>query len=230
MRSDLILKRLCLAALMLCVPLLAGAAEETTPTLQVEDRLLTASSSSERNPNSVIDTVMLHFVSDVSENPENPHNVDRIIEIFETYKVGAHYLIDREGKVMRLVPEERAAHHAGLGMLDWQPDRKNKLNHFSIGIEIMAMGSEKDMKPYLTSEEYQAMRAKHPEWFGFTDAQYAALKVLIDDIRSRHSAIKFDRHHIVGHEEYARTRRTDPGELFDYTKIGLSQRSPATTQ
>jgi hypothetical protein len=38
-----------------------------------------------------------------------------------------------------------------------------------------------------------------------------------------------DRFHIIGHEEWAgRGRRTDPGELFDYTKIGLAKDRPST--
>jgi N-acetyl-anhydromuramyl-L-alanine amidase AmpD len=35
-----------------------------------------------------------------------------------------------------------------------------------------------------------------------------------------------DRRHIVAHSTYAPTRRTDPGEVFDWTKIGLPAELP----
>jgi N-acetyl-anhydromuramyl-L-alanine amidase AmpD len=56
---------------------------------------------------------------------------------------------------------------------------------------------------------------------GFTDAQYDAVKQLIADIRRRWPGINHNRRHIVGHNEYAPDRRSDPGELFDWRRMGL---------
>jgi len=81
----------------------------------------------------------------------------------------------------------------------------------------------------MSQAQYDTFKSKHPEWVGFSDAQYAALNRLIDEIRARHPAILHDRFHIIGHEEWAaRARRTDPGELFDWTRIGLTRERPAT--
>ena len=52
---------------------------------------------------------------------------------------------------------------------------------------------------------------------GFTDAQYDALSVLVEDICSRYQ-IPMDRAHIIGHEEYS-PQKQDPGQLFDWSRI-----------
>jgi N-acetyl-anhydromuramyl-L-alanine amidase AmpD len=43
----------------------------------------------------------------------------------------------------------------------------------------------------------------------------------------RHPEVAPARTHIIGHDEYAPGRKTDPGELFDYTQIGLPAKPPA---
>lgn len=165
--------------------------------------------------------IMLHFSSDLIAHPDDPFNVDRVLQVYRDAKVSAHYLIGRDGTVYRLVPESRVAYHAGKGSLPWLPGRKNNLNEYSIGIEMLNVGSARDMAMFMKPEPYQAYATKHPNWIGYTPAQYTALKELIAEIRSRHPLIKFDRYHIIGHEEWSPTRRSDPGETFDYTKIGL---------
>jgi N-acetyl-anhydromuramyl-L-alanine amidase AmpD len=171
---------------------------------------------------------MLHFCSDVIAHPDNPYDINRQVEIFQKAPASANYLIARDGTVYRLVPEDRVAWHAGKGHLDWDP-KMTSMNSKSIGIEMFAIGSPNDMKLFgMTQEKYDAFKSKHPEWVGFSDAQYAALNQLIKDIRARHPAIKFDRYHIIGHEEWAgHARRTDPGELFDWKRIGLPKERPA---
>ena len=194
---------------------------QTTTGLHIVDRLLPESVSRARKPTSPVDMVMLHFCSDVLENPENPFNVDRIVDIFTSYTVSSHYLIGRDGTVYRFVPESKVAFHAGKGHLDWVPDRDNNLNEFAIGIEMLNVGSANDMKVFMSAKKYAAFAKKHPNWIGYTDAQYNALNLLLKSIQSRHPAIKMDRHHIVGHEEYAGSRRPDPGETFNWKRIGL---------
>src|SRR5579862_5425049 len=53
-------------------------------------------------------------------------------------KVSAHYLIEEDGRIFRLVPEERRAWHAGLSF--WKGERD--INAVSIGIEIVNPGHE----------------------------------------------------------------------------------------
>ena len=95
---------------------------------------------------------------------------------------------------------------------------------------MFAVASPADMKLFgMTQARYDAFKSKHPDWVGFSAAQYTTLKQLIDGIRARHPAILQDRFHIIGHEEWAgRARRTDPGQLFDWTRIGLTRERPAT--
>ena len=52
---------------------------------------------------------------------------------------------------------------------------------------------------------------------GYTEAQYAALMVLLPDICARYG-IPYDREHIIGHEDY-RPSKSDPGELFDWGRV-----------
>lgn len=70
-------------------------------------------------------------------------------------------------------------------------DGRADVNGFSIGIELV--GNEDS---------------------GYTDAQYAALNALIGDIRVRH-----DIRHILGHDDIAPGRKTDPWG-FDWARIG----------
>ena len=99
--------------------------------LQVVDRLLSNKVSKPRNPSLEIDTVVLHFISNVVESPSDPYRVEDVLDIFETYTVSAHYLIDRDGTIFRLVPENRVAYHGGKGSHPLHPDRPNKINEYS---------------------------------------------------------------------------------------------------
>jgi N-acetyl-anhydromuramyl-L-alanine amidase AmpD len=170
---------------------------------------------------------MLHFKSAVMVKPEDPFNVDAVLDIFTNYTVSAHYLVDRDGTVYRLVPEDRTAFHAGRGRLPGPPYFENSLNDHSIGIEIMAMGSARDMLPFMSPSRHAELMAKNPHWFGYTDAQYASLRALLAEILRQFPGIAPDRMHIIGHDEYAPGRKTDPGETFDYTQLGLAQKPPA---
>jgi N-acetyl-anhydromuramyl-L-alanine amidase AmpD len=187
--------------------------------LKVINRLMgEAKYSRPRGSNAVVDTIMIHFTSDIAAHPEAPYDLDRCIKIFENYGVSAHYLIDRDGNVHRLVKEERAAFHAGKGVLPWHPYRTNTLNSFSIGIELLAIGTKEEMTKFVPVETFNKVAGKD---IGFTDAQYAAVTRLIADIRGRWPGINPNRHHVIGHNEYAPQRRSDPGKLFDWRRIGL---------
>ena len=108
-------------------------------------------------------------------------------------RVSAHYVIDEDGSILRLVPEERRAWHAGKGA--WQGE--TDCNHASIGIEIVNPGHEFG---------YRA----------FPEAQVAAVIDLVADIRSRW-AIPDAR--IIGHSDLAPDRKEDPGELFPWKRL-----------
>jgi len=111
-------------------------------------------------------------------------------------KVSAHYLIGEDGAVIRLVPEERRAWHAGVSY--WRG--RSDINSASVGIELANPGHE----------------------FGYRDfpvAQMTALATLAKGIVSRH---KIPARHVLGHSDVAIGRKQDPGERFDWH--WLSQR------
>ena len=107
--------------------------------------------------------------------------------------VSAHYLIDEEGTVFRLVPEAARAWHAGRAF--WAGERD--VNGRSIGIELVNPGHELGYRP-------------------FPEPQMAALEALAADILARHP-IPPER--VLGHADVAPTRRRDPGELFDWARL-----------
>lgn len=108
-------------------------------------------------------------------------------------KVSAHYLVEEDGRVFSLVPEERRAWHAGKSFWLGETD----INAISIGIEIVNPGHEWGYRP-------------------FPAMQTAAVCRLLTDIRLRWS-IPDTR--IIGHSDVAPERKTDPGELFPWKRL-----------
>ncbi|WP_338764597.1 N-acetylmuramoyl-L-alanine amidase [Bernardetia sp. ABR2-2B] len=203
-------------------PDLESGEEKFIPKTEVAPKLLSDRCSRNRSSSASITHVMLHFCSNAAVKPENPYNLKDILNIFETYKVSAHYIIDREGVIHHLVNEDRAAHHAGKGHLSHEGNNHhNDLNGRSIGIEMMAIGTQKEMSKFISTASYSKINKND---VGFTEAQYKSLARLLEDIESRHTDISHDRKHIVGHDEYAPSRRSDPGSLFDWNKIGLAEK------
>ena len=86
--------------------------------------------------------------------------MNKIIGIYKSYGVAAHYLIGRDGKILKLVEEKNIAYHAGVSTV---PDGRNNVNKFSIGIELVA--NEKD---------------------GYTKEQYDSVSRLVNEIKSRY--------------------------------------------
>jgi N-acetylmuramoyl-L-alanine amidase len=108
-------------------------------------------------------------------------------------KVSAHYVIEEDGAIWRLVPEERRAWHAGVS--SWAGRRD--LNGTSIGVELVNPGHDNG---------YRA----------FPEVQMAALEALARDILARHP---IPPRRVLGHSDVAPRRKTDPGELFDWPRL-----------
>jgi N-acetylmuramoyl-L-alanine amidase len=110
-------------------------------------------------------------------------------------RVSSHYVVEQDTGVLRLVPEERRAWHAGASY--WRGH--SELNGRSIGIEIVNPGHE----------------------WGYSDFPVLQLAVVCDlclAILSRHA---IPARNIVAHSDVAPDRREDPGEKFDWQ--GLAQ-------
>jgi N-acetyl-anhydromuramyl-L-alanine amidase AmpD len=170
------------------------------------------------NRTNQITHLMIHFISNAALKPEEPYNVDDVYSLFEEYNVSVHYLIDRNGEIYSLVPENRVAYHAGKGSLRDFPEYENKMNQYSIGIELMAIGTKEEMTAIIPEDTYNQI---DPSLAGYTDAQYQSLNRLVHNIVKRNPSILHDRQHIIGHDEYAPGRKTDPGSLFDWSRIGF---------
>ena len=108
-------------------------------------------------------------------------------------RVSCHYLIAEDGQVLRMVPEEKRAWHAGVSY--WRG--LHNVNGASIGIEIVNPGHEYGYRP-------------------FTRQQMDALVPLLAGIVERHQV---PRANVVGHSDVAPARKQDPGELFDWARL-----------
>ena len=111
-------------------------------------------------------------------------------------RVSAHYCIDEDGTVYRLVAENRRAWHAGVSF--WAGARD--INARSIGIELVNPGHTCGYRP-------------------FPEAQMRALEELAHGIRARHP---IPSHRVLGHSDVAPARKIDPGELFDWRRLARS--------
>ena len=107
--------------------------------------------------------------------------------------VSCHYFIHEDGRVLKMVAEEKRAWHAGKSF--WRGLRN--VNSASIGIEIVNPGHEFGYRP-------------------FTDAQMEALLPLLAAVVERH---QIPRANVVGHSDVAPARKEDPGELFDWALL-----------
>ncbi|WP_230770251.1 N-acetylmuramoyl-L-alanine amidase [Sphingomonas sp. Leaf4] len=108
-------------------------------------------------------------------------------------EVSAHYVIEEDGCIHRLVAEDKRAWHAGKSHWRGITD----VNSASIGIELVNPGHEWGYR-------------------GFPDAQIGALIPLLHAIKERHG---ITRGNVVGHSDIAPARKDDPGELFPWGKL-----------
>lgn len=104
-------------------------------------------------------------------------------------KVSAHYLIGDDGHLYQLVADGERAWHAGGGYWGTITD----LNSASIGIEIDNDRGEP-----------------------FTEAQIAALLVLLQDLCER---LDIPKTQVIAHADMAPTRKQDPGALFPWQRL-----------
>jgi len=136
----------------------------------------------------VIDMLVLHYTGMQSADAAKERLCDR------DAKVSAHYMVDEDGTVLRLVGEERRAWHAGLS--EWRGHEN--INQRSIGIEIVNPGHEFGYRP-------------------FPAAQMKMVATLCRDILARHPTIPA--RNVVGHSDIAPTRKEDPGEMFNWQTL-----------
>jgi N-acetylmuramoyl-L-alanine amidase len=152
--------------------MLAGLPITEAPSPNFDDRLLP------------VTMIVLHYTGMESGRAA----LDRLRD--PQAKVSAHYLVEEDGTIMRLVGEEKRAWHAGRSHWRGIAD----VNSASIGIEIVNPGHDHGYRP-------------------FAEAQMGSLIPLVGDIKERHA---ITRGNVVGHSDIAPARKQDPGELFNW--------------
>jgi N-acetylmuramoyl-L-alanine amidase len=143
-----------------------------------------------RRADAVIDMIVLHYTGMADAASALARLCDAQAE------VSAHYLIDEDGSVWTLVPEDRRAWHAGVSHWAGDPD----INGRSIGIELVNPGHG-------------------PDYRAFPEPQMAALERLCHDILRRYPIPPW---RVLGHSDVAPRRKRDPGELFDWRRLAAA--------
>ena len=134
-----------------------------------------------------VDILMLHYTGMKTARAA----IDRLRD--PAAEVSSHYVVDEDGAVFNLVPEDRRAWHAGVS--HWRGHAA--LNGRSVGIEIVNPGHE----------------------WGYRDfpvLQVAAVCDLCLAILSRHP---IPPRNVVGHSDVAPDRKDDPGEKFPWPDL-----------
>lgn len=125
----------------------------------------------------------------------------------------AHYVIDRDGMVYQIVPENLLARHIS-----------NKIVQKSIGIELVnygfLMGTDPAKLTTKRGEEFKGElftyegklddRVMYRYWENFTGAQMTSLELLLDDIRAR---LPIPVENVKGHRDLEPA--SDPGPALD---------------
>ena len=146
-------------------------------------------------------------------------------------KASVHFLIDRDGAVVQLVPANREARHAGR---DSRWGELKGLNRYSVSIDFINLGQlDKDgqetFKDYtgavVSADDVQTIDGplETTYWQRFTGPQLAIAQSLAGEL-TKHYKIKA----IVGHCNVLPERKADPGpafpiEVFGNTVLGKSE-------
>ena len=134
-----------------------------------------------------VDTIVLHYTG----MRTGGEALGRLCD--PAAKVSAHYLIEEDGRVFRLVAEENRAWHAGVS--SWKGE--GEINARSVGVEIVNPGHEWGYRE-------------------FPPPQIDALIDLLKGVAARHE-VSLSR--VVGHSDIAPERKDDPGEKFPWARL-----------
>lgn len=141
----------------------------------------------DRGPAFTVDMLVLHYTGMETKEAALERLKDAKAE------VSAHYLIDEDGNVHRLVDEGNRAWHAGVA--HWRG--RTDINARSIGVELINPGHEFGYRE-------------------FPEPQIRELEAVCLGVLTRHP---IPARNVVGHSDVAPTRKTDPGELFPWGRL-----------
>lgn len=133
-------------------------------------------------------------------------------------KASAHVVVDAAGKMFQIVPFNKKAWHAGVSI--WRG--KKNCNDYSIGIEVDNWGiltkrGDGSFASWTGTPvpANQVIHAKNKRgidgyWQAYPEAQLRAVQELTEAILEAYPSIR----EVVGHEDIAPGRKTDPGPAF----------------
>jgi len=134
-----------------------------------------------------IKIIVIHYTGMQSER-------ESLIRLSEPKsKVSSHFVINRNGKIYRLLQDHQIAWHAGKSC--WGKYRD--INKNSIGIELVNKGHQ----------------------FGYTNFKKKQLSSLIKICKNLIKKYKIKKKNIVGHSDIAPLRKIDPGEKFPWKQL-----------
>lgn len=116
--------------------------------------------------------------------------VDATLRDLDGVRVSAHLFVDRRGTVTQFVPFHKRAWHAGVSNYRG----REACNDYSIGVELEG------------ADDVQ-----------YEDVQYAALAALVAALMNRYPQLSLQG--VVGHQEIAPERKSDPGSVFDWSRL-----------
>lgn len=132
------------------------------------------------------------------------------LNVLTQQQVSSHYLIPEEDylPIYRLVDESKRAWHAGLSY--WKGI--NNVNFSSIGIEIVNLGYSEKKEIYKPKEYIEPI----DYFYDFEEHQIKKVAALAVDIINRYN---IDPVNVLGHEDVAPQRKSDPGPKFPWKRL-----------
>ncbi len=157
-------------------------------------RLYSLNFDKKKRSNKSIKIIVIHYTGMQSER----ESIARLCS--KKYKVSSHFVITKNGKILRLIEDNKIAWHAGKSY--W--GKYKNLNKNSIGIELVNKGHR----------------------FGYTSFGKKQLLSLTRLCKNLINKYKIKKQNVVGHSDIAPLRKIDPGEKFPWQalankKIGI---------
>ncbi len=161
------------------------------------------------------DTVIIHYTAGPYRPALNTLTNPRV-------RASAHVIIDRDGSITQLIPFDTIAWHAGRSSYGGRVG----FNKYSLGIEIVNSGPLTKSgnvfrswfgSAYNPSDVIEAIHRNQTRpkfWHIYTEEQIQAVtdlcRIFIEEYKVKH---------ILGHEEIASKRKSDPGPAFPLDRL-----------
>ncbi len=164
------------------------------------------------------DTIIIHYTggnnAEIAAKWLNKSNV----------RASAHMVVGREGQIIQLADLDTITWHAGKSRYKFPDKNRTTFNKYSIGIEIAndgylrksgnqyfnAFKGKVDAKYVFKGKHRNYPRTKSEYWHTYTDVQVKTVYDICRLIIKEYPSVKY----ILGHEEIAPVRKTDPGPAF----------------